>query len=116
MNGTIAGDAPGQNLAAFGNEISQEPGIFEVKNIYLFNAETADAAPAKAAARAATTLRRTTAIEIIVVVVTPPSVFIVCRHSHLVKQLIVKVNGESETATLTINEFETAVQQPSMIR
>jgi hypothetical protein len=89
MNGTVAGDAPGQNLAAFRDEISQKPGVFEINDVYLFNAETADAAAAKAPARAATTLRRTTAIVIIVAVVTPPSVFIVCRHSYLLKQLIV---------------------------
>src|SRR4030095_2512933 len=82
MYGTVARYSPGQNLAAFRDEISQKPGIFEINNVHLFNAETADAAPAHAAS-ATTTLRRTTAVEIIIAVVTPPSVFVACRHSYL---------------------------------
>jgi hypothetical protein len=76
MNGAIAGNPPGQNLAAFRDKVSQEPGVLEINNVYLLNAEAADSAPANAAATA--TLGRTTAIKIIIAIVTAPSVFIIC--------------------------------------
>src|SRR6266542_5260263 len=75
MNGAVARNPPGQNLAAFRDEVSQESGVLEINDVYLFNTETADAAPANAAAAA--TLRRTTSIEIIIAVVAAPSVFII---------------------------------------
>jgi hypothetical protein len=88
MYGAVARYSPRQNLASFRDKIPQEPGVFEINNVYLFNAETADAAPAHAASAA--TLRGTTTVEIIIAVVTPSSVFIVCRHNYLLKT----VNGE----------------------
>jgi hypothetical protein len=81
MNGAVAGNTPGQNLAAFRDKVSQEPGIFKINDIYLLDAETADSAPANAATTA--TLRRATAVKIIIAIVTPPSIFIICRHSYL---------------------------------
>jgi hypothetical protein len=76
----VAGNPPGQNLAAFRDKISQKAVVFEIDDVYLLNAETADAAAAKAATPT-TSGRRTAAIKIIVsAIVTPASVsiFIVC--------------------------------------
>ena len=84
MYGAVARYPPGENLAAFRDEVSQEPGVFEINDVYLLNEETADAAAAHAAS--ATTLRGPAAVEIIIAVVTPSSVFVICRHSYLLKQ------------------------------
>jgi hypothetical protein len=82
MYGAVARYSPRENLASFRNKVAEEPGIFEVDDIYFFNAETANAAASHAASTA--TLRRTAAIEIIIVIVVAPSaVFVICRHSYL---------------------------------
>jgi hypothetical protein len=81
MYGAVSGNTPGQNLAAFRDKISQEPGVFEINDVYLLNAETADSAAAKAPATPTTTWRGTASIKVIVsAVVTPTaiSVFIIC--------------------------------------
>jgi hypothetical protein len=85
MYSAVARYSPGQNLASFRDEISQESRVFEINNVYLFNTETADAAPAHAASAA--TLRGSATVEIIIAVVAPSSVFIVCRHSYLLKTM-----------------------------
>jgi hypothetical protein len=88
MNGAVARNTTGQNLAAFRDKVSQEPDIFEVNDVYLLDAKSTDSAPAKSAA--ATTARaRTAPVKIIVttIVVTwasiSVSVFIICGHSYL---------------------------------
>jgi hypothetical protein len=82
MYGAVARYSPRENFAALRNKVPQKPGIFEVNDIYLFNAEAANAAPAHAASTA--TLGGTTPIEIIIVVVVASSaVFVICRHSYL---------------------------------
>jgi hypothetical protein len=84
MYGAVTRYSTRQNLAALRNKVSQEAGIFEIKNVYLFNTETADATTAKTATRPAATLTRTTAVKIIIaIVVSPPSVFVICRQSYL---------------------------------
>jgi hypothetical protein len=89
MYGAVARYSPRENLAAFRNKVSEKPGIFEINDIYFFNAETANAAAAHAASTA--TLRGTATIEIVIVIVVAPSaVFVICRHSYLLT-----VNRES---------------------
>src|SRR5882724_7780142 len=84
VNGAVPRNPPGQNLSTFRDKVSQKPGVFEVNNVYLFNTETADSAPAHAATAAA--LRGTTSVEIIIAVVAASPVFIICRHSYLLKK------------------------------
>jgi hypothetical protein len=78
VDSTIAGNAPRQNLATLWNKVSEEPGVLEINNVYLLNAEAADAASTKTATRAATSaLGRTTTVKIIIsAVVTAASVSI----------------------------------------
>lgn len=52
MRSAVAGNSPGDNLAAFGNVILQQLHILEVDEIGFFNAEPADS-PAVDAASAA---------------------------------------------------------------
>jgi hypothetical protein len=49
MNGAVARNTTGQNLASFRDKVSQESGIFEINDVYLLDAKPADPAPAKAA-------------------------------------------------------------------
>jgi hypothetical protein len=81
VDSTVARNAPGQNLAALRNKVSQKPGILEINDVYLLNAEAADSPPTKAATgTTAPALGRTTTIKIIVSAVVAPasvSVFVI---------------------------------------
>src|SRR2546423_522706 len=79
MDGAVARNATRQNLATLRNKVPQKPGILEINDVHLLDAEAAYSATTKPASSAtASALRRTTPVEIIVAVVAPPSIFIIC--------------------------------------
>src|SRR5580765_6987806 len=81
MDCAIAGNSPGQNLAALGDEISQKTCVLEIDDIHLLNAETADTTPAHPAATAPLLGPAAIVVIVAVVVVAASSVFVICRHS-----------------------------------
>jgi hypothetical protein len=74
VNGTIPGNSTGQNLAALGHVVRQQPQVLEVNDVDLLDAEAANAATVHAAA---TSARTPAAITIVVAVIAALAIIVI---------------------------------------